>query len=142
MNPNRPLAKPLHTWISVGFPVYLIIFEMSVREFLAIDISTFIAPTIAASGMSLIIDVLKPRRIPEGELLSYGTLRNDQIVQYQKDLDLITLAWVSLLLAVLLWFCTCSMSFTGKYQQSYWMGITLGSMNYVGGVLFKYFKKD
>ncbi len=146
----------IHKWISIGFPIYLIIFELLLREFSEVDISSFLGPTLAASGLGFMIEVLKPKKveIPEDFKEKLAGLPDNISIRNKDDEKLIFASYGFVLICVLIWFCTCALSIKSPSPEDIEgakqarnisfisFAFLLGCLNYVIGVVFSTLKGE
>ena len=134
-------------------PIYLIVFELLLREFSKVDISSFLGPTLAASGLGFMIEVLKPKKVEIPENLK-ATLEKLPDVTYRNKSDerLVFASYGFVLICVLIWFYTCAISIkdvsTGaniaSETNSIFLSLAflLGCVNYLIGVIFSSLKGE
>lgn len=143
----------VHKWISIGFPVYLIVFEILLRQVSKVDISSFLGPTLASSGLGFLIESLKPKKvvIPESIKDKLESLPDDFTIRYKGDEKLIYKSIGFLLICVLIWFYTCALSIQPSTKELanktgglslLSMAFVLGCLNYVIGIVFSTLKGE
>jgi len=146
----------IHKWISIGFPIYLIFFELLLREFSEVDISSFLGPTLAASGLGFMIEVLKPKKveIPEEFKEILDGLPDNISIRNKDDEKLIFASYGFVLICVLIWFYSCALSIKpppienveiakqAKNISFISFAFLLGCFNYVIGVIFSTLKGE
>lgn len=145
----------IHKWISIGFPIYLIVFEILLREFSKVDISSFLGPTLAASGLGFMIEVLKPKKIELTDDLksSLANLPDNLTFRSKKDEKLVFASYGFVLICVLIWFYSCALSIKVPTSEEEIITQTesisfvsfafiLGCINYVIGVIFSSLKGE
>ena len=127
----------------LGFPFYLIFFEILFRTFSQVDTSAFIGPTIGASGLSLLIPLVKPKEI-EASLEDIESAKEKGLsVKYERDDKLITIVWTSILFGILLWYWSCATSIESP-KEMVWLfpkHFIIGTSNYVIGVALTIWKE-
>ena len=150
-----------HWILSVGFPIYLVVFELLFRQFLKVDIVAFIPPTIAASGLGLLVEVLKPINNPkkvEAEKLISNFKANSSGGDYQENIEtlqkilkdhnlynknddnLIKVGYIFLLISLLLWFYSCALSLNTDSIST--IALIVGIANYLIGIVFSTIKEQ
>lgn len=134
----------IYNFLIFGFPIYLILFEILFRTFSHVDTSTFIGPTIGASGLSLLIPLVKPKivKISDDELIFIK--KNNLTLKYENDDKLIFVVWVSILIEIIVWYWSCSTSInTPKELYSIFpKHLCIGVINYMIGVLLTIIKDE
>jgi hypothetical protein len=74
------MAKTFN-YINIGFPIYLVLFEVLLRTLSSVNTSIFIGPTLAASGIGLLLNTLKPKKIE----IDPATLRGESVQKYSEQ---------------------------------------------------------
>ena len=100
-----------HNIITIGFPLYLIIFEFVLRSILDVDTQHFIPPTLAASGLVLLIGALKPKEINLAEvgIEMKETDKIKTVVRNVRDEKIIQITWALILAELLTWYYCCAL---------------------------------
>jgi len=142
----------VHKWISIFFPIYLIAFEALVRQFSKVDISSFLGPTLAASGLGFLIESIKPKKVvvPEEIKEKLVGLPDNFTIRYKGDEKLIHFSYASLLICIMIWFYTCTLSIKPLTEESVnvyglslaSMAFILGCSNYIIGIIFSTLKGE
>lgn len=131
--------------LNIGFPIYLVLFEVLLRTFSSVDTSSFIGPTLAASGLGLIIGVLKPKTIKLDQTTQHSLkeMGLSAIVRDSKDEKIVFLGWVAILVELLTWYWSCAVAIkTGdKEQAKSIQPLIIGVVNYIIGVILLSFKE-
>lgn len=98
--------------LNVGFPIYLICFEISLRFVSNVDTSSFVVPTLAASGLGLLIGTVRPKEVSNDahieQSLNNGT--RPLVVREKRDEAMVLLGWISILIELLGWYFCCALS--------------------------------
>jgi hypothetical protein len=139
----------MHSILNIGFPLYLVGFEILFRSFSNVDTSGFIGPTLAASGLGLLIGVLKPKTIEiqlDDETVKKLKAKNQTaIVRDPNDEKLVTIAWIAILIELLIWYWSCAEIMKpipdGETASNY-IPLSLGIGNYVVGIIISSFKES
>lgn len=136
----------IHNLINLGFPLYLMFFEVLLRSLSGVDTSLFIPPTLAASGLGLLIGVIKPKTVTLDSELE-NKLRDSGIsvvARNVKDDKLIQIAWLCILVEILTWYWCCSITIKiehGGLPKSN-APLLIGIANYLGGIIISSFKEN
>jgi uncharacterized membrane protein HdeD (DUF308 family) len=134
------------TLINIGFPVYLVIFEIIFRTVSGVDTSSFVGPTLASSGMGLIINALKPRAIKLTAEIEEFIKKSGQTytIRDPKDDKLVIIAWIAILIEIIFWYYSCALSIKNDLAVSAqptivvknnFIPMILGVVNYVIGTI-------
>ena len=135
-----------HNLINLGFPIYLILFELLLRSLSSVDTSSFIGPTLAASGLGLLIGTIKPKKVfldkeLEDKLKAAGI---STVARNSKDDKLIQIAWVLILIEILTWYWCCAMTIktaeTKEIKNN--LPLIIGIGNYILGIIIASFKEN
>ena len=88
-----------------GFPLYIVLIELLVRAFLAIDTQAFVGPSLAAVGLGFLVPLLhlKDRASEYGEAVDKEAQEKEAILVTKKDLDFLMVVIAILLLLLVLW---------------------------------------
>jgi len=129
--------------IIFGFPVYLIIFEILFRTVSNLNTSTFIGPTLAATGLSFLLPLIRPKRVDlsfddEEEFKKKGL-----IIKNAYDEKLIPVVYAFILVGILIWYWSCATSFLHP-KDTLWFfpkHLIIGLINYFLGILFTTIKE-
>lgn len=132
---------------TIGFPLYLILFELLLRSFSGTDTSSFIGPTIAAAGLSILISLTEIKEYKNEDKLKQTV--KDEIKKYglslinKKELIFERVLWFLVLVGLIVWYSSCSIAI--KYPNLKIIGmpshLVVGSINYLLGVSLLMFKK-
>jgi hypothetical protein len=133
-----------HNILNFGFPVYLIVFEILLRSISSVDTSGFIGPTLAASGLGLLIGTIRPKSLildPETQQLIQqqgGSI----VVRNSKDEKVIILGWIAILLELLAWYWSCAITIKNEtiHVQSL-LPLYVGIGNYIAGIILSSVKE-
>lgn len=132
--------------LNIGFPVYLVVFEIILRSLSSVNTSSFIGPALAASGLGLLIGVIKPKKVAldpntEKALKEQGITF---VARDQRDEKIVVLGWVAILLELMSWYWSCAMSI--KYGDSEgpksFLPLYIGIGNYILGILLSSLKEN
>ena len=132
------------TLINIGFPVYLVTFEIIFRTVSGVDTSSFVGPTLASSGMGLIINALKPRVIKLSTEIENFIKDSGQTytIRDPKDDMLVTIAWLAILVEIVFWYYSCATAIKNDLTvaaqpatKSNMIPMILGVANYVIGTI-------
>jgi hypothetical protein len=136
----------IHNLINLGFPLYLMLFEVLLRSLSSVDTSTFIPPTLAASGLGLLIGTIKPKSVKldndlEEKMKEKGI---SMVARSTKDDKLIQIAWLFILLEILTWYWCCAMTLKGEGNglSKSNLPLIVGIGNYVVGIIISSFKEN
>ena len=139
----------MHSILNIGFPLYLVGFEILFRSFSNVDTSGFIGPTLAASGLGLLIGVLKPKTIEtqlDATVIAALKAKNQTaIVRDPNDEILVTIAWIAILIELLIWYWCCAeimKPLSDGETASSFFPLSLGIGNYVVGIIISSFKEN
>ena len=146
----------IHKAITIGFPIYLVIFEVVLRKFFNTEILSFIGPSLAASGLGLIVETLKPKPLSADIQQKIAALNIQGLeLRESRDEKLRIFATVFILLCIVVWLVSCASSFQEQRQavdtwggeSGSWKGLSslqfiLGCLNYAIGIVFSTLKKD
>jgi uncharacterized membrane protein HdeD (DUF308 family) len=135
-----------HNLLNIGFPIYLTLFEWLLRTLSSVDTSSFIGPTLATSGIGLLVSSLKPKKI-ELDPVTVQTLQNQgitAIVRDKKDERLITICLAALFMELLGWYWSCSLTIkTGDNPQYFnYLPLIIGIFNFLIGIILSTLKSD
>jgi hypothetical protein len=103
--------------LSIGFPIYLLLFEAVVRLLFKVDISSFIGPSLAAGGLGLLIEGTKPKKIADATIVGI-TLPQNFVVRNIKDERLVLVAWGLILVCIVAWLYSCVSSIKAPVEIS------------------------
>lgn len=141
----------IHTWITIGFPIYLIAFEFMLRNLFKVEISSFIGPSLASSGMGFLLECIKPKKItPPNDIADLlKALPEGYIFRDTRDERRVILSWVYIVICSAVWVYICSISISPKpqdgsniYSSNYLLTIGLGTLNYVIGTTLLFAKES
>jgi len=106
----------MYKWINIGFPIYLVLFEIIVRSFISTDLSSFVGPALASAGMGILIGLLKPTKIDIDDKLKEEIKKKGMTLALRntKDENTINLAWAFILVELLAWYYVCNLSMSNK----------------------------
>ena len=133
----------IHTWIIIGFPLYLIGFELMLRNLFNVEISSFIGPSLGASGIGFLLECIKPKKvIPSTDLNDViSSIPKGYTFRDERDEKLVVLSWVYILVCSAIWVYICSASINHEspepvkvYDSKLFSIIGLGTFNYIVGV--------
>lgn len=134
-----------HNLINLGFPLYLILFEILLRTFSSVDASSFIGPGLATSGLGLLIGVLKPKTIklaPELEE-ALKKAKKSVVLRPKGDETIVVIGWVATLLELLVWYWCCAITIKNgnATNAENVQTMLIGGSNYILGVILVAFKE-
>lgn len=137
----------IHILLEWGFPFYLVCIEALFRSASEIDTSGFIGPAIAIAGLSFLLPLTRPKRIPEETINSdyyrefQASIRNNVIsvgLTNSNDEIVVKIAWISILFGFLFWLWSSSISLSNPTDTLNIIGIlkvpfhvAIGSINYI-----------
>jgi len=116
---------------------------MLFRTFSQIDTSSFIGPTIAAAGLSLMIPLVRPKSVELNEGAMEIAKNHNLSIKFIADERLINIIWVMVLIGILVWYWSCAISFL-KPKETIWIfpkHFIIGMVNYVIGVVLAIYKE-
>ena len=128
----------IHDTLILGFPLFLILFELLFRTLFDTDASSFIGPALASSGLSLLVSNTKPKPVEISSELAEQLKETGHKIRYAGDDNLITLTWVLILIGLMVWFWTCVISQKEPDAIVLWImpkHFFVGMMVYVTGVV-------
>lgn len=118
-----------------GFPFYLIVLEMLYRGVSGQNISSFVGPTIATTGLSFLLPLTQPKKCEES--LHSTTVevveKNGGIVVNRQDQRLLPFIWLSIFIGLLIWFWASHTASTAE-EETIWFipkHIGIGFVNYI-----------
>lgn len=148
---SRPFQKiTIYTWITICFPLYLIFFEFMLRHLFNVEISSFIGPSLASSGIGFLLECIKPNKvILSDDLIDLKkALPSEFTVRDTRDEKRVILSWVYIVVCSAIWVYICSISIkptsqpeTNLYSSNYWFILGLGTMNYIIGITLLFSKE-
>ena len=92
----------MHALLSYFFPIMLIPFEWGLKIILQEDSTSFFGPTIAAAGLSFMIQLTKPKQL--------GDLNNGSIIISKADNRFVPVLWIIILASLFAWAASCYFS--------------------------------
>lgn len=104
-----------HRLLSMGFPIYLIIFESIIRNLFKVDIGSFIGPSLAAGGLGLLIENVKPSKVDSTQIGL--NLPSGYVIRRKDDEKLIIITWVFVLLCLITWVYSCVSALNGDTES-------------------------
>jgi len=103
---------PIHHWMEILLPIFLGGFELIVREIAEFNLVSFLGPTLAISGIGMIISAFEPREISRD-------LEKEEIHNlYKRENQRLFLLIPALLIAFLFWCASCLWSFKSFTEVS------------------------
>ena len=126
----------MYKFLTFGFPIYLILFELLFRSLFNLDTSHFIGPALAASGLSLIIGLVKPKPVELEPDVQTLLEQNGQTAKNLYDERLIFFSWLFILAGLLTWYWSCNLVLT-KSTTMVWifpLPLFIGLINYIIGI--------
>jgi hypothetical protein len=118
----------MHSVLIVGFPIFLVLLEALLRTMLRLDVSSFIGPTLAASGISHLIPLTKPA------VRTIESKERGRVAVAISDLNFIAFIWISVLLGLLAWIASCHYSLI--LPEAYFLGWPVHQ--FIGGVVYAF----
>jgi len=101
-----------------------------------LDTSHFIGPALAASGLSLIIGLVKPKPVELEPDVQTLLEQNGQTAKNLYDERLIFFSWLFILAGLLTWYWSCNLVLT-KSTTMVWifpLPLFIGLINYIIGI--------
>ena len=98
------------------------------RTMLRLDVSSFIGPTLAASGISHLIPLTKPA------VRTIESKERGRVAVAISDLNFIAFIWISVLLGLLAWIASCHYSLI--LPEAYFLGWPVHQ--FIGGVVYAF----
>ena len=128
----------LYNFIIFGFPVYLIVFEIIFRTVSNLDTSTFIGPTLAATGLSFLLPLIKPKPVILTPKDEKDFINRGLIIKNANDEKLILVIYAAILFGILIWYCSCLSSFLHPNDTLWFFPthLAVGLINYILGITF------
>lgn len=120
------------------------------RNLFNVEISSFIGPSLASSGLGFLLECIKPKKAVPNQDLSYmlNALPEGYVFRDTRDERRVTLSWVYILICSALWVYICSISIlpsseetSTTYPSNYWTTIALGTLNYIIGITMLFSKE-
>jgi hypothetical protein len=131
-----------NTVLELAFPLILLLFEWGLKRVLAVDTREFIGPTLAATGLSFLVPLTKPKKSYVAvDVGKFATVR----AKWDEDFIPITLLFIFLFFFV--WLASCYVSLKYPYLavvfRSYSMSlqIVLGALAYFISLVMTGIKK-
>jgi hypothetical protein len=141
--------KNIYKYVVIGFPLYLLVFELLFNFVSDTNISDFFAPSLAASGLGLMINGLKRKKleVPQEHLDTIRQINPNlefQLIDTNDD-KLISFTWIALIIGILIWYSSCSgihLEKINSINEYIKIGIPyfLGIINYVAGATITFIK--
>lgn len=142
--------KNIYKYVVIGFPLYLLGFELLFNFVSDINISDFFAPSLAASGLGLMINGLKRKTLEISQehldtIKEINPQYEFQLIDGNDD-RLISLTWISLLVGVLVWYSSCSgvhfekINWIHEYVKN-GLPYVLAMINYIAGAAITFLKE-
>lgn len=131
----------LNNILTIGFPIYLIFFELLLRTIASVDASAFIGPTLAAAGLSVLISLAESTKGNSGIELSYELkeqLKSANVEVVKKSHKLYEkLIWGCILLGLLVWYWSCNVAITNPNSKTWIVPnhFLIGGINYIISVV-------
>lgn len=128
----------MHSLIVYGFPMILVSFEILLRNLVNVDTSTFVGPTLAATGISFLVPLTKLKEF------EFESNEGERWVKVSKrDQIFVNLTWFLLFISLFVWFWVCTLSI--QSTSTIWFGfsaqIVAGSTLYVFSIILSTIKE-
>lgn len=95
----------MYALLTYGFPAILILFQWGLRTLLAVNAWAFIGPTLAATGLSFLVPLTRPKILNDSIDGAPGA-----IMISKKDNNFIPIVWFLLFCYLFAWALTCYFS--------------------------------
>lgn len=118
----------MHTVLTSGFPLILLLFEWGLRAGLQVDASGFMGPTLAAAALSFLMPLTRPAEKRIGIAHSRSV-----VITSRFDSNFIAFTWLMVLLCLFAWAAACYFSLVTPEQKTLWFSthVTIGGGAYI-----------
>lgn len=128
----------MHTVLTYGFPLVLLLFEWGLRAGLKVDASGFIGPTLAAAALSFLIPLTRPAE------QRFGTIQSRRVIVTSRfDSNFVAFTWLLVLLCLFAWAAACYFSLVTPTEKTLWFSthVTIGGAAYIVSLVMTSFKE-
>ena len=92
----------MYVILTYGFPLILLVFEWGLRTLMLVDTSGFIGPTLAASGLSFLVPLTRPKRV-DVAIPDFP----DAVATTNVDQQFVGFIWLLILASLFAWSASC-----------------------------------
>ncbi len=142
----------IHTLFTLSLPLFLVGFELMLRHLFNVEISSFIGPSLGASGLGLLLECTKPKKVTSTneieKLMENIPIEYQVVLRDEKDENLVHISWAFIVVGSAIWVFTCSKSIQTPnnltqniYNSSIVWAIIAGTLIYITGVICLYSKE-